>query len=55
MIRSLVRCQMLVSNSSLELSAGDDNSTVIGAEPRWLSCMVTESRARRSPEVGLLP
>ena len=55
MIWSLAWCQMLVSNSSLELSGGDDNSAAIGAEPRWLSCMVTESRAHRSPEVGLLP
>lgn len=45
MIGYLAWCQMLVSNSSPELSAGDDNSTAIGAEPRWLSCMVTESTA----------
>ena len=44
---------MLVSNSSPELPGGDDNSAAIGAEPKWLCCMVTEPTAHGSPEAGL--
>lgn len=49
----LAWCQVLVSNSSPELSGGDDNSDAIGAEPKWLWCVVTESTVPGSPEVGL--
>lgn len=46
-------CHMLVSNSSPELSGGDDNSDAIGAEPKWLWCVVTDLQHHGSPEVGL--